>query len=603
LSLCVALFVKDNYIMMGGDSRGCTVGKDGNYYKVNDSCEKISVVNDKIIFGSGYSAALEYIQLRFKQSENQSITKLQQICIEANEIYKNMMSIPDHPFVLSICLATIEESKVVLYHMSNTVENFKIERHFGDNDKIKISTSGFYKDEAMILTENYINKHPQLSISELYKHVYEELADEKVGGQLTIYTMQIGKGIRKRVIPIEDKKKVLTIYDVKVHYINTDGNLATHEMIARKLQITDGDDGILIDAGTKTIDFSKFETITGNLTAKNLVLNGINVEDEIGNINMSISKNGQLEVKATNSQKLIDRDGIDARAIKEEPNKCWNSGMENFSATGKPDYWSGGISSNDASFEGTYSMKLSLGQFSQQIIEGCEGLASADWWTGYDTRISLRYKYGGIKIQVFRYSDHQPLSLVDDLNATITYDENGNEIITGVRAGTYLDYFNVEQWRDGYVSFKALTPFGTGQFYIKIQNIDTVDSYIDAVQIESNYKNKSSIYSPGPRSMSPAEFSISECQEYVTVNYSAGVEIILKNRYIDVTINGAPYTTSDDPSELNGQPIYFHGKFHKENIYGIDYFSKLTLTPINSIPSTLTNGKIHVAIIGNGIKK
>jgi len=635
MSLCLIL-QNEKTIAISGDTRGC-IKENGIPYHYGDEFKKIYLIdNKKVIFISGDWVIMEKVIKEFEKSHDKSMDNLKNIAMRFEKEFRDKYpyEIKEGQRLVELIVACFENGKSVIYNISSH-DNYNILRVEGDKHTNVIGL-GSHCDEAMKLANMHMHMHmSKMNTIRMYEYIHDSLSSEQMGGRLTLYLLKPTGVAYTHQYQIKDSRPLIKYNDIakkKVHadpnvgikiqknttggtfepvwkdtfYVDEEGTLITEEMIAKKLQITDGtDDGILIDAKTRKIDFSKFDTVAGKLTAKNLILNGMNVEDEIGNINMSISKNGQLEVKATNSQKLIDRDGINPRAIKEEPNKCWNSGMENFSATGKPDYWSGGISSNEASFEGTYSMRLVPNEFSQQIIEGGEGLASADWWTGYDTRISLRYKYGGIKIWVYRYSDHQPLSLVDDLNANITYDENGNEIITGVRTGIYLDYGSVQQWRDGYVSFKALTPPGTGQFYIKIQNIDTVDTYIDAVQIESNYKNKSSIYSPGMRSMSTTEFSISECQEFITTDYaSTGIQVDLKNRYIDCTVNGMPWTTSDIPSELNGQPVFFHGKFEKENIDGTDYYSKLILTTIGSnIPSNLTNGKIHVAIIGYGIKR
>jgi len=201
LSLCIVLTVSDSYIVIGADSRGCTLDENGNYIDVNDNYENISAINNNVIFCNGDKDALDYIKLKFKQSENQNINTLQQICIETYETFKHINNFPP---VVNICIATLEESKVALYYMSSKDENFEIKRYSNDRKKVSVMTFGFNQAEATILTESYLKEHSEFTISELYKYVYQELVDENtIGGRLTIYTLLSGRGIRRKIIQLE----------------------------------------------------------------------------------------------------------------------------------------------------------------------------------------------------------------------------------------------------------------------------------------------------------------------------------------------------------------------------------------------------------------
>jgi len=393
----------------------------------------------------------------------------------------------------------------------------------------------------------------------------------------------------KATPPAEDWINVITI--------DNNGVINLREL---KLNNTEGNTVLDISGENNIINFSNFITKNGVIEAENLKLNGMDIEDELGNIWTSINEYGQLAITASNNVKSITPDGIISSHVDcDYPNKYSNSGGENHDpVTLRPLYHSGGAVSFESAYDNTVSIKISPSQEIHQINEEStnSGLANPDWWGGRDSRFSFKMKGGtvgvnSLKVSILKFSDNTPLTIVDD---------SGEEEVSD----TFIYYQGVSDWDIGSSkSFYFLNPLPTGFIYVKYENVSANDIYIDQMMIKPKFGKYPGIFQSGPYSFPTSSFAISEYQEYVTSDYSSiGIEVILQNRYLDCTVNGMPWTTSDDPNELNGQPIYFHGKFEKQNIGGLDYFYKLILTPIGTVPTTLTNGKIHVAIIGNGVK-
>lgn len=79
-------------------------------------------------------------------------------------------------------------------------------------------------------------------------------------------------------------------------YANTEGQLIADELIANKLIVRNGGD-TLIDATTRTIDFSKFNTIAGSITATNINIKGIDVKNNSNQTTFAIDSSGNLTIR------------------------------------------------------------------------------------------------------------------------------------------------------------------------------------------------------------------------------------------------------------------------------------------------------------------
>ena len=393
----------------------------------------------------------------------------------------------------------------------------------------------------------------------------------------------------KATPPAEDWVDVITI--------DNNGVINLREL---KLNNTEGNTVLNLSGLSNEINFDNFLTKFGTVYADNLNINGMSIKDELGKVWTKINENGSLEVTASNEIQSITPDGIISSFIDcDYPNKYSNSGGENYDlVTLRPLYHSGGIVSFESAYDNTVSINIRPGESIWQINEDIteSGLANTDWWGNRPTRFSFKFKGGvvgsnSLKISLMKFSNNTPLTIVDD---------SGEEEVSD----TSIIYQGVSDWDIGSSkSFYFLSELNTGYFYVKYENVSANDIYIDQMMLKPKFGKYPGIFQSGPFSFPASSFVIEEYQEYINTDYSSiGIEVDLNYKYLDCTVCGMPFVTSDDSSELNGQPIYFHGKFEKEDIGGINYFSKLILTPIGTVPSSLTNGKIHTAIIGNGRK-
>ena len=187
--------------------------------------------------------------------------------------------------------------------------------------------------------------------------------------------------------------------------------------------------------------------------------------------------------------------------------------------------------------------------------------------------------------------------------AEIVYNEDGSETINNLRTGASLDFTYVDEWRNGYRSFKVdLSSYPIGKFYIKFQNIDATNpTYLDQVQIESNYLNKSTIYSDGPRSFSVSELPIDLVSEDFIADWnSSGVIFNFVKMYTDYPNAQIKFSYSNR-SEITTQITFSYSPIIT-NIDGIDYYTGITVYPDGSnLPSSITNGKINAIIFSRGM--
>lgn len=82
---------------------------------------------------------------------------------------------------------------------------------------------------------------------------------------------------------------------IDVFKVNIDGSLVAESLTANKLIVKNGGD-VLINADTKTIDFSKFNTIVGNITATNI--DATNLQVTSANVTGTLTSN-QIDIKGT----------------------------------------------------------------------------------------------------------------------------------------------------------------------------------------------------------------------------------------------------------------------------------------------------------------
>jgi len=226
-----------------------------------------------------------------------------------------------------------------------------------------------------------------------------------------------------------------------------------------------------------------------------------------------------VNLVASNAETPVDSYGINPFFIRCYPNKCWNSGFEGFNATTlKPDYWSVGAVSPDATFNGSYSLKLTDGQVCQQEQVAGVGMADPAWWAEFTpyTRVAFKAKGDPVTVSVHKLSDDSALILTD---------ESGN-------IGTSITYPSASDWVVGHRTFQVNTSGTPGKIYVKFSAGGTV--YIDDVDIAPDFTGKwPMLYQDGPKSIGVGAVSFNPVTGEVVLSNVIGIlpVVILEDIY------------------------------------------------------------------------
>jgi hypothetical protein len=162
-----------------------------------------------------------------------------------------------------------------------------------------------------------------------------------------------------------------------------------------------------------------------------------------------------------------------------------------------PSLWAGGVCSSDASFHGSYSLKLEPAEYSIQSTS-THPYINPNWYENMQTRVSWHSKLGEVQIQVYDRTNTNYFTLYADNQATpvsgssITFPTNANWIDS--RDTIYFD--PTESGHSGCTEFAILFTNDSA----------TEDCYIDAVQCHPDFTGKwSQLYKDGPFSQSASE--------------------------------------------------------------------------------------------------
>jgi Prophage endopeptidase tail len=119
-------------------------------------------------------------------------------------------------------------------------------------------------------------------------------------------------------------------------FVDTEGNLNTEEMVAKKLTIKNGSDEIMIDGSTGTIDFSKFNTKLGKITSDNIDVSTITIGD--ANVTGTLSAN-KLNLKGTDISSALGvfKIGLDG-SVTISGNINMQGGSISWGNVGKPEF-------------------------------------------------------------------------------------------------------------------------------------------------------------------------------------------------------------------------------------------------------------------------
>lgn len=299
-----------------------------------------------------------------------------------------------------------------------------------------------------------------------------------------------------------------------------------------------------------------------------------------------------IRITSPNSQFVLNEYGFNPAFIKYYKNLTYNSSFEKFDANNKPFFWdvsSGVVATADASFFGTYSLKIPAGGTAEQTFSTTIGGATAiippspAWWGGGQGRISFMKKFGAIKVEVI--GDGTPLVLTLPDGTTTTHWE--------IPANT--------DWTNGRFTC-GFAPAGKDRVWIKYTNTDgSAAAYIDSVQMEPDFTGEwASFYTDGPRSTGAEDgASGDEYMEYASAAWSgSGVTFTLENGYTAEPIVTA--SVQGSPSDFASASFTFVIEHIQESIHGQLLYSRVKVTPKGSAVPTPSGAKITFHAVCSG---
>lgn len=365
------------------------------------------------------------------------------------------------------------------------------------------------------------------------------------------------------------------------------GDLAFEDAIEKAMLGT-----TIIEGGYLKTGFVNASRIdTGTLNA-----NQVTIEAKDGD-NNTVIKLGEiapsrygLRIKGNNGELMLDEYGIDPRFIKAFKNLVWNSSFERFDPTTKiPQFWTGGESTASSSFDNTRSLKLGVGQMSEQSQSVGSFTPRPDpaWWNNKKTRVSFFKNGGDIQVQVFSEYDFSPFDLTDEAGVTRAYYN------TGVSSS----------WDDGSYTF-SFEPTKSGRVWIRFSNIGGGAAYIDAVQMEPDFNGKyPSFYTNGPYSVSADEVPLSDSWlEYINVPYAQSISVQFNQRYSlppAVTVGLVRNkNAANSGSAFGNYNISPNIDLIIENDGGYLFYTGAFISFGGTVPSSITNGYISVHVVG-----
>jgi hypothetical protein len=275
-----------------------------------------------------------------------------------------------------------------------------------------------------------------------------------------------------------------------------DGYHSTH--FATTAVATTSADGLM-----SSLDKTKLDGLSSTVNATAVSLSTANFNNNLNNtvtdVQILADTVDNLNInKVTNTGgTVVDQYGIDTKYIKNFKNMMQNSQFEIYdNITMIPTRWTTlGVVSNASNFHGTVSLKLTAGQTAQSIT----GVIDSDW---YNTNLVINsrtsfYRRGG-SIQVEVYNDTTQLLIS-------TNDPTANS----VQSGYSLIFPAHTSWYDSRVSL-SFDHTGMHNIMVKFTNVDSIDLYIDAVQLEPDFSGWwPSIYSDGQYSDPNTKITVS----------------------------------------------------------------------------------------------
>lgn len=203
MSLCL-LIQEEDRIIIGADSRE-SITINGEKFATGRNIRKIRVIGDLVIFSTGSAYVAGNILEEFEASGDWSIENLERIKDKHVELFAEQHGSRyfgdngyDRSHVIGFVICSFREGKSVVQAMSS--KDSEVFNNVGSRIKLADGARG---PEALEM----LKKHQQTEVVEAYKLIYSALADERIGGILSIFLID-KHGIKHGEFPIIDNREI-----------------------------------------------------------------------------------------------------------------------------------------------------------------------------------------------------------------------------------------------------------------------------------------------------------------------------------------------------------------------------------------------------------
>jgi hypothetical protein len=202
MSLCVIIQDKER-IIIGADSRE-SIKIDNELYATGRNEKKTRIIGNQVIFSTGNAYVASNILNEYESSKDYTIANLEKIKNRHVDQFVKVHGVKyfsaghELKHVIGLIVCYRYEDKNMIYALSSG--DSEITEIIDESVRI---ADGSRSDEALKLLRKYEN----IELLQAYQKIYNDLADEGIGGELTVYLID-RLGIRAATFPIIDNRSV-----------------------------------------------------------------------------------------------------------------------------------------------------------------------------------------------------------------------------------------------------------------------------------------------------------------------------------------------------------------------------------------------------------
>ncbi len=202
MSLCVCL-LKPYEIYIAGDSR-VSIEINNQLFKKDDNFNKVTQIDDMVIFSGGYADISKTIIDKFKKQKERTVQSLRDIAKKEFEILFGKNTGSD--MVVGMLIATYQGKPQLAYFDDKTNFDIRTINAVG-NECIPVFLGVKCKQVQKNFDNSMVNINDFDILLNRYKTLYETVVCEEIGGTLTVFRLTRNK-IEQKSCVLRDSRNI-----------------------------------------------------------------------------------------------------------------------------------------------------------------------------------------------------------------------------------------------------------------------------------------------------------------------------------------------------------------------------------------------------------